>query len=206
MEEINNEIDLSYTTHMVKTFLLGLYFYDQVSYIHEKVNEVLPTTTDKEANFLKIWTMVALYHDIGYLFENDEIQKKNDEWNRFKNNFNSMLCSPIFYILGEKGITREKERNFIKTNKIYMESIETLGEIEARDNGNKRIWKLLQSGGEDSHLINDVTLNGIHEYYEFAAKSTTKDGRHGYTDHGISSALLLGKVWYGIHGKSEKCK
>ena len=189
-----------HTTHIVKTFLLGLYFYDQVSYIQEKVNEILPATTDKEANFLKIWTMTALYHDIGYLFENDEIQKKKDKWKTFKDNFNNMLYSPIFYIWNTKGITREKERNFIKTNKIYRESIETLGEIEAHDSSNKRIWELLQSGGKDTSLmIDESDNNGIYKYYEFAAKAPTKDGRQGYIDHGISSALLLGKVWYAFY-------
>lgn len=185
-----------HTTHIIKTFLLGLYFYDQVEFIHNSIISALDTYENSEEAFFKAWTITALYHDMGYLFENNVIELYEDKWNLFKNKFNEMLKSPLSFIFDNKGITKEKERSFIKSNKIYMESIDSIGEIEAEGSGNGRIWEVLKSGGKDSGLSNDESINGIHSYYEFASKMKTLDGRQGYRDHGICSALLLGKVWY----------
>lgn len=185
-----------HTTHIVKTFFLGIYFYDQIEFISKSMNNVLEKYPDKKSAFLKVWTITALYHDMGYLFENEIIENYGDEWIMFKNKFNEILNSPLSYIFGKKGITREKERIFIKANKIFMESIDSIGEVEAEGNGNEKIWELLKSGGKVSGLTNNDSINGIHEYYEFASKKQTLDGRQGYMDHGICSALLFGKTWY----------
>mgnify|MGYP003303090823 CR=1 FL=1 len=110
-----------HTTHIVKTFLLGLYFYDQVEFIRKAIDEIIPFSNDKNADFVKLWTMTALYHDIGYIFENVHIEKHQEEWALFRNKFNEMLTCPLSCVFSKQGITREKERAFIRVNRIYMD-------------------------------------------------------------------------------------
>lgn len=192
-----------HTTHIIKTFILGLYFYDQVLFISDKIDSSLPKDLDKKAAFREVWTITVLYHDIGYIFENEEIERHMNEWTSFKNKFNEMLGCPLTCVFSGRGMTREKERSFIKANKIYMVSIDSIGEVEAESGENEKIWDILYEGGTVSRLGND-SVNGIHKYYEFASKKKTVDGRPGYMDHGICSALLLGKVWYAYSDYLKK--
>lgn len=184
-----------HTTHMIKVFFLGMYFYDQVKYIRSAINNVLPKTNENTAAFIKLWTITALYHDIGYIFENKKIENYQKEWEVFRDKFNEMLTSPLSCFFQKLRITREKEKSFIKNNKIYMNTIDNIGELEAKDK-NEEIWEIFQLGGKRSHLTNNDSINGIWEYYEFAVRRQTVDGRQGFMDHGICSALLLGKTWY----------
>lgn len=179
-----------HTTHIIKTFILGLYFYDQVDFVRNAVNNILPTNADKETDFVKLWTITALYHDIGYIFENVEIEKNEEEWILFRNEINKRLNTPLSYTINTPAA---KERSFIKTNRIYIDSIESISEIEMK---NERTWSILLLGGKESSLSNDELVNGIQKYYEFAAKKKTLNERQGFMDHGICSALLFGKVWY----------
>lgn len=185
-----------HTTHIVKTFILGLYFYDNVRFIRESIDNYLDTSKEKYEAFLKTWIISALYHDIGYIFENYEIEKYGPEWEMFKYSINEMLGSPMTCLFSNRGITKDKERKFIKSNKIFVQNIDYIGEIDAVNEENKREWDILIDGGVLSNLVDDKSINGIQKYYEFTLKKSTIDGRHGYMDHGICSALLLNKVWY----------
>lgn len=193
----------NHTTHIVKTFFLGLYIYDKVKYIHEKIDAFFMKNKNG-GSFVKTWAIAALYHDIGYVLENSKIGQYKDEWDEFKNHINESLGYPLTFVLASKGITREKERSFIKSNEIYMNSIDSIGELDADNEENRTIWDVLIEGGHQSGLCTDKNLNGVKEYYNFVMKKTTVDDREGYMDHGICSALILEKVWYGYYDYVKK--
>lgn len=181
----------NHTSHMIKVFFLGIYFYETVKSIHENIDKEM----NGEENFEKVWVLTALYHDIGYLFENDKIEDHENEWNEFREKINEMLKLPMHYVFSDKGASKEKENFFVKQNKMYRETLDTIAEIDNKDN---LVWKILSDVGYTTKLVgnSDKDKNGIQIYYNIVEKQTGGvKRRQGYKDHGICSALILGKVW-----------
>lgn len=155
----------NHTSHMIKVFFLGLYFYETVNSLQDNIDKVVK---GKE-NFEKTWALTALYHDIGYLFENDKIEDHEKEWNEFREKINEMLKHPMYYVFRDKGASKEKEVFFVKRNKLYRETLETIAEI---DNEENLAWDILSNVGYTTKLVSssDKDKNGIQMYYNTVEK------------------------------------
>ena len=93
-----------HTTHMVKCFLLGIYLYENCSVFFGAVKDI--------QRFLKTWTLVALYHDIGYILENDVADPQEEYSQKIWNMINNTLQAPLSNVSifsGEISVAEEKK-------------------------------------------------------------------------------------------------
>ena len=83
----NSDMGKSRTQHMFSVYLLGIYCYDNIKYIRDSFHDFIKRIYDKtsetnspDANlrkdFLYLWFLTALFHDMGYHYE-----KKGDNDN-----------------------------------------------------------------------------------------------------------------------------
>lgn len=160
-----------HTTHMVKCFLLGVYFYENCVTFNEK-------EPDSEL-FLKTWTLTVLYHDIGYIFENELVNPKSNYLGKILDLINKSLFAPLANVpYFNQDITEVRERGWIDKYRIYTGNIHEISEF-----------------GHITKLSNNPDTNGIYKYYQYAHSEKTKDGRPGFRDHGICSALIFQRLW-----------
>lgn len=172
-----------HTTHMVKSFLLGVYFYENCSVFRERV-------TDSDT-FIKIWVLTSLYHDIGYVLENDEIKSKSDQWFAIKNTLNEMLCAPLSNVIYfQKGISKARERKIIGKYRIYTDSVQESSEFD-----DEALFEPLREYGHLSALSANGDVNGLYKYYCYACSYDTNEGRKSFRDHGISGAVIFVRLW-----------
>ena len=105
-----------HTTHMVKCFLLGIYLYENCSVFFGAVKDI--------QRFLKTWTLVALYHDIGYILENDVADPQEEYSQKIWNMINNTLQAPLSNVSIFSGeISVAEEKKIIKKNRIYTGTV-----------------------------------------------------------------------------------
>lgn len=187
-----------HTTHTVRTFLIGLYIYEQNDTIQDAINNFFKEKYQAIHNkyeefFIFIWSLTALYHDIGYLMENNKIDSDADVRKRIITCINSTLQYPLSHtakFLSQ--ISEEKEGYVIDQNKVYVARINSINSIEE----DTLFEKLLNASISTSLALDQK--NGLKLYYMFANSHKTKDGRESFRDHGICSALLLLKTWFSF--------
>lgn len=172
-----------HTSHMIKCFLLGVYFYDNCSIFKEMFDDSLL--------FLKTWSLASLYHDIGYIFENDLVNPKNNYWIKIKEIINESLAAPLSNIpFFSSEISATRERKIINKYKIFTGNIQEINEFESEE-----LFEELYQYGVDTNLSDSKKENGIYRYYFYAHSEKTKDGRNGFRDHGICSSIIFLKLW-----------
>lgn len=172
-----------HTTHMIKCFLLGMYFYDSCSIFKEVVKD--------SSIFTKTWVLTSLYHDIGYIVENDFVNPKEEYLVKFMNMINKTLFAPLSNIpLFSSELTKTRERKIIDKFRIYTGNIQEISEFEEEE-----LFKPLHEYGAATNLSTSKKINGVYKYYTYARSNKTKDGRNGFRDHGISSSVIFIKLW-----------
>lgn len=184
-----------HTTHSVKIFLIGLYIYeynDIVRTIFRKYIEshkiVVKDNIDNV--FVIIWSITALYHDIGYLLENEKIEENAAVKKQIFDYYNQILCSPLANTPKfASHISQEKEYAFIEENKIFTSRINTLAYFEHED----LFCEIKEASNKTGLSLEDT--NGVLKYYELAKSGLQKNSMGKYRDHGICSALILVKIW-----------
>lgn len=196
-----------HTTHSVKTFLIGLYIYENNltikvnidAYIKDK--KILPEISIDEA-FLVIWIATALCHDIGYLFENEKVEKDISIKNQIINFYNQILSSPLANTPKfASSISQEKEHFFIEEKEIFTPQIKGITSFE-----HEKLFNIFKEISFKTGLTTDGT-NGILKYYELGKSELQKKSYGKYRDHGICGALILMKVWESYRKYiSDLCK
>ena len=172
-----------HTTHMVKCFLLGIYLYENCSVFFGAVKDI--------QRFLKTWTLVALYHDIGYILENDVADPQEEYSQKIWNMINNTLQAPLSNVSIFSGeISVAEEKKIIKKNRIYTGTVTSISEFEEEE-----LFGKLKQYGDLAHLTSEKKENGIYQYYLYANSKKTLDGRSGYRDHGICSSVIFLKLW-----------
>ena len=78
-----------HVAHMLKVFLLGLYMYEKISGIHDLFSAY------KESEFISIWIITALYHDVGYLFETENGTHDGENSKALLEIINKALHNPL---------------------------------------------------------------------------------------------------------------
>lgn len=171
-----------HSTHVIKCFLLGVYLYEK--------SPVLCKIMAAD-EFRKTWTLSALYHDIGYLFENEHAAPGKDAWLQIKENINEIMAAPLSKIsIFRQDVTESQERQLIDRHRIYTKNFRNISEFE-----DSKLFTRLREYGIISGMNNGADNNAIQEYYFYGRSNKTVDGRDGYKDHGIASALIFQKVW-----------
>ena len=196
------------TAHTISTCLLGLYIYEKNSSIRKCIdnyfeNKVNYAGRSNEDIFISAWLLLSLYHDIGYLVENDKVDTENtNAFARVKNAINELTKTPLAKSPKfSRIVTAEKELNIINASKIYRPELISIDNIEK-----DKFFSDLLNASKKSHLALSDT-NGIKEYYIFAKSHMAKYRSAGFRDHGVYSALLLKYIWSSFREYLEElCK
>lgn len=192
--------------HPLYVCFLGLYIYEYNCTIRnyfakfiekEKIISTNPEGTKEREAFVSLWVLSSLYHDIGYLVENEKIKdEKSDLSKLLKDKINELLEAPLANTpsFSESPYCSESE----KIEKSLEKKVRTELKINCKafsvvDIENTKFFSMLQNASESSKIA-ITKKNGILEYYKFAKNCTTMS-RPSFRDHGIVSALLLLFVW-----------
>jgi hypothetical protein len=171
-----------HTAHSFKVYLLGLWIYEKNDEIHKAFDKT---------QFVVTWTATALWHDIGYLFENDEVGKRDAWWTYIQSGINAQYLCPLSSVVTIKPLlSSAEEQQFYSDNRIELPKLTTIASIE-----DHVFFSHLESAGKASGL---TKVDGSIEqfYYYIKSESTTGGKRKPYRDHGVFGALLLLKLWF----------
>ena len=164
--------------HMFKVFLLGLYLYEKSPDIQSAFNE----KNFDPSKFASIWTITALYHDIGYLFEALDSAIDGETTQQVCNNLIKTLSSP-FHQLYEEDFTDSYEKNMQKNYKCFPRNNVVFADLKAC------LKKFIGYGSAVGLCIeNTQECNPIEKYYNIFSGLNKERCRY---DHGISSAIIL---------------
>lgn len=184
-----------HVTHMFKVFLLGLYLYENDTDIQTAIS-----TFWRAEDFLAIWILTALWHDVGYLIETEDGTRDGTHTIRTIKRLNEVLSFPLAHLFnnpnspGNSIFDVDTERRYQSAHGCDRlkkpADIKTIVVLEHK-------MLLLKSCGNDVSLTNRSNSNPIKHYYHYTASK--KVGR-SYYDHGIISACIL------LYFRDELCK
>ena len=199
-----------HASHQLKVYLLGLYFFENSPLIKTSILKEINIDDEKKAirEFHIRWLVTAVYHDIGYVIENEQTDSfVSKAWETTKNVLNETLRNPLSSLAKfEKLLSKEKEKIIIKRHDIYTPQVDYPNEIEF-DKDCDDYLMLLKDYGNFSKLgaSKNNTVSPVRTYYDYAYKTKPIDSnRPSFRDHGIGSALLLLKVWRSFKKHIER--
>ena len=166
-------------THMFKVFLLGLYLYENHETLREAIQKVW-----QEKEFLAVWIMTALWHDMGYLIENEDKSRNGQYAQQMLNWLKQMLSLPLTHLFPDTfdaGMEGNFQSEDCGDRMLLPKTAATMLDLEKKlshFNGFGRSVRLT--------LSNDG--NPIEVYYQYTA--LPREERNLY-DHGIVSACIL---------------
>ena len=181
-----------HVNHQLQVFWLGLYLFDSC----ELVRDLLKREAGSTDEFLRAWHACAIYHDIGYVLENEGANEPSGEgWDRVRNDMNSALKRPLSMIpkFGDR-LTKDVERRIINEKRIFRPEILAVRDIDFTEKEDllDRIAPFGLNAGLSS--TNKKGQSPFRVYYDYAFKHAPGD-RPRFRDHGIASALLLLRSW-----------
>ena len=165
-----------HVAHMLKVFLLGLYMYEKISGIHDLFSAY------KESEFISIWIITALYHDVGYLFETENGTHDGENSKALLEIINKALHNPLSNLFPDQFDCLLEERIVID-NRLHTPQINSIGDIDRRPASFQNLLAV-----SEELRYKKTADNAIQTYYNFT--NQLHEGRK-YYDHGIFSALLL---------------
>jgi hypothetical protein len=189
--------------HQLRGYWLGLYLFDTCHPIREAA--LRETGKDDEAAatdaFLRRWCACAVYHDIGYILENEEGNNPaGTAWQETCRILSETLYSPLSTLprFAADGLNQTVEKSVVYEEKIWRPEINSLKKAEEHDK---------------QDLLAQIVDYGIkaglgpgspfRTYYDYAFKHSPAS-RPRFRDHGVVSALLLMKVWFDFRDYVEK--
>ena len=185
-----------HTMHLLTTCLLGLYIYENNQTIRNSVNQFIVTkcTTTLlgiDETFVSAWLLTSLYHDIGYLVENNKLEREDKLKNRVMDAFRGQISNPLASTPYYKKlkISKQKETKFNNDHGIKVRGFQSVDFYEVDEYFNCFI-----QSSEASNLGISGT-NGVKAYYDFCKSHVEKLRDDTFRDHGICSALLLLYCW-----------
>lgn len=165
-----------HTTHMFKVFLLGLYLYEK----QEKIQEVVAAKMNQDS-FLAVWTLTSLYHDVGYMIDND--QTTEEMYKRM----NDSLSQPLTNLFPDDFGTGT-EKGILERRAFSPRRIERMFPLK------KTIERRFEGKGKSVQLTVNES-NPIKIYFEQTLKKgeaiSREDQGRSYFDHGIVSAGIM---------------
>ena len=166
-----------HTTHMFKVFLLGLYLYENQRRLRKAVDDV----GLKDKAFLAVWILAALYHDAGYVIENDRTSGDDAAAAVVYQRMNEALSQPLTKLFTENIFGKRTEKGILARLGRQTQRIERMYPIKtALDHFIGKGKSVLLTVREDD--------NPIRSYFE---QTQGKHEGRSYFDHGIVSAGML---------------
>lgn len=166
-------------THMFKVFLMGLYLYEQNSSLHDAISRDYD-----DAAFLSVWILSALYHDIGYLLENENGTRDGEDALFTYNRLTASLSLPLTNLFPDvfgKGTEKGLQDKYCDVRVMIPTEVKSLTHLE-------RKLDTFDHFCCTASLSLNPDCNPIKAYYDYLPKK--REGRT-YYDHGIISACIL---------------
>lgn len=182
--------------HQLKVFLLGLMAYEGCAPLRTALDETLQLpAADARGAFAVRWLVTAVYHDIGYVLENEHaVESDGKGWRRTCADLNATLDAPLSRTraLAEQ-ISAEIERRVANDLQIFRLRVASPADIEREADFD--LCELLRPEGEQAGLTAAGEPKPPHRRYYDYALAHAPAGRPRFRDHGIASALLLLRTW-----------
>ncbi len=187
-----------HSTHMFKVFLLGLYLYERHRALREAVDAFFRNEPKPEEAFLSVWTLTALYHDMGYLIETEQGARDSEEASFVYARLSDALSLPMTHLFpGCFGTGTEAglQKQYRSSRRLIPAAVETLTDLEQK-------LALLKGLGPSVRLCADPERNPLQAYYEYLSR---RRGGRSYYDHGVVSACMLLFVRDALCQYLEEC-
>ena len=171
-------------THMFKVYLLGLYLYEKQSKLHEALQSFFAGEADPDRAFLSVWTLAALYHDMGYLIETEDGTRDSEAARFVYARLTEALALPLTRLYPRVfglGTEAGQQKALRKKNLMIPAVVETLKDLEEK-------LALLKGFGPGVGLCVEADSNPLKAYYDYLPKRRAK---RSYYDHGVVSACIL---------------
>ena len=164
--------------HMLKVFLLGLFLYEKSSRLKESFYGKRFT----DESFVSTWTITALYHDIGYVFDTLDNKLDGNNINQACKNMLDLLQHPLHRLFPEL-FSENQETQLQKDYYVYPCPGCVLQDI-------KKHLGSFNGFGTSVNLCDSSQkcINPLKDYYDMVAGPNSD---RSYYDHGISSAIIL---------------
>lgn len=185
--------------HQLKVFLLGLFAYDRVSDLRDGLDEELGVA--RSAQFPVRWLVTAVYHDIGYVLENEPaLVPGSKQWHTTRDALNAALEAPLSHVARfATEFSQVMERTIVYEQKLFVRKIldhpESLTKFEQPDDLFRQLEVEAVRAGLRPRRPNVAPLRA---YWNCARSEKLPDRPSCYYDHGIASALLLLQSWGGF--------
>ena len=190
-------------SHTFKVFLLGLFIYDSCEVVKEEIHKEITINSNEKVNnpekdFIKLWTICSLSHDIGYVLESEITDPglNSELYSNVANSINKTLDNPIAstYYFKKINFSKEFESSIVDDLAIPISRIKSYLRIGIfRD---KDLLIELDKYAEIANLGKKGERPIFRRYYEFAHQhKPTEIDRNSFLDHGITSSLILMHVW-----------
>lgn len=182
-----------HVNHQFRVFWLGLYLFDECGIIKERVLK----EASSESAFLRRWHACAIWHDIGYVFENEEAtEPAGDAWKETCKALNDTMKTPLAHFPQfENVLSVEKEWHIRRTKKINFIGLDTPRDMEFHHD--RDLLDLIAEFGVKARLGPSLGIgqSPFRLYYDYAFQYPPEsENRSRFRDHGIAGAMLLLKI------------
>ncbi|HEX3765665.1 MAG TPA: serine/threonine-protein kinase [Kofleriaceae bacterium] len=191
-----------HSVHQLRVLLLGAYLYVK----NRSLRDALQTETaiavphaassreSLDRGFLRLWTVTALFHDQGYLFEQSIPGDPRDAkaLARVFEDLNKLFDSPLKIALAHTlgvdlpAIKERRARTGLRLPQTFR--AESFDDLLFEPDGQSTILDRIESF-VDVHGLGP-TGSALRRYFEMARNESAKH-RPRYIDHGIASAVML---------------
>ena len=182
--------------HQLKVYLLGLFAYDRVAPLRAALDEAFATGGAEQ--FAARWLVTAVYHDLGYVLENEAaLRHDSEEWRNTREALNEALRAPLSHVRAfAPKFSIAAEQDLIRRHRIYTHSIGN-DPVALETYAGADLFEELREEAERAGLRPTKGKAPLRVYWEYAF-SHAPAGRPRFYDHGIASALLLLQGWRGF--------
>ncbi|MCP4353604.1 MAG: hypothetical protein GY795_49790 [Desulfobacterales bacterium] len=192
--EFNNPKFRYHTMHQLEVFLTGLYFFDKCIPIQQRILDEIDAENDSVGiqEFIRRWTVCAIYQNIGYVFENEH-ESTDAAWEQAREVINRTFSAPLSILPLFKGkLSATSERQIIEKNPKLFDH------RDVKFDSKVDFLDLIADFGLKSGLgiSGSRGKSPLRSYYEYAlSHEFVSSNRPRFRDHGVESAMLLISTW-----------
>jgi len=175
--------------HQFLVYLLGLYVYYGSSVIKEHFDKIMP-----ESAFLKIWKICALFHDLGYVFEIENV-KSNQIYEEAISELNDFRKNCLYHYSESRdlGIFLQAEDEKIRRRgKIFIHDLDINDINSLSDWCDVNLFDHIEPCNANMSIYLGTSSDCLFRYWKYTMRyKSNEEKRLPYVDHGIASALVL---------------
>lgn len=182
--------------HQFLVYLLGLYIYYGCSTIKENFDKIMP-----ERDFLKIWKICSLFHDLGYVFE-IENPKSNKLYIEAISELNDFRKNCLYHYSESRGLgicLRAEDERIRRRGKIFMHDLDINDINSLSDWCDVNLFDYIEPNSANMSICLGTSNDCLFQYWKYTMRyKSTEEKRLPYVDHGIASSLVLMQQFFSL--------